>query len=384
MFKSLTHSVRMKNGSEVMGKHRGLTAFCLTVFCLMAFCLAGLSGCSRSIEDSPAPSDVQEQSVQNNSAAKEQSSVEESGELQESSELQESGELQESSKPEESAADAENEIVPEHYEDESDFLYGLESEAAVLLRDGIPISGKNSEKTMYPASITKLMTALVAYDHLDPDGTITMTGDIINTTFEQDLTIAGFIDGDNISVRDCFYGLLVPSGAECALLFAEQVAGSEEEFAVLMNEKAAELGLTGTHFTNPHGAHDNRQVTTALDAARLLEAVLENPFLREVVCTPVYTTAPSENYPEGLTFHHVLVYYLHGDDDWPFGDLIYGGKTGTTTPAGKCLVSFSEIGGRTYILATLGAYEEGSGQVRDALTVYERLKDRYEPKEEMM
>ncbi len=272
-----------------MGKLSRAEAFCLTVLCLMVFCLTGLSGCIRSSRDDSALSAVQEQSVQNDSAAKEQSPVEESGELQES------GESQEACRPEESAADAEDEIVPEHYEDESDFLYGLESEAAVLLRDGIPISGKNSEKTMYPASITKLMTALVAYDHLDLDETITMTGDIINTTFEQDLTIAGFIDGDTVSVRDYFYGLLVPSGAECALLFAKQAAGSEEEFAVLMNEKAAELGLTGTHFTNPHGAHDDRQVTTALDTARLLEAVLENPFLREVVCTPVYTAAPSEN-----------------------------------------------------------------------------------------
>ncbi|MBQ6239289.1 MAG: D-alanyl-D-alanine carboxypeptidase [Firmicutes bacterium] len=271
--------------------------------------------------------------------------------------------------------------VPEHYEEPIDYLYGLQSEAAVLLRDGEQICGKDAEKAMYPASITKLVTALVAYDHLDLDEVIGMTEEYISAAFEQDLSIAGFADGDYVTVRDCFYGLLVPSGAECAMLLADQVADSEEEFAVLMNEKAEELGLTASHFTNPYGAHDEEQVITALDAARLLEAVMENPFLREVISTPVYTAAPSENYPEGLTFHHVIVYYLHGDTDWPFGGKIYGGKTGTTTPAGKCLVSYSEIGGSTYILATLGARGEGSGQVEDALRVYSRLQERYEPKE---
>ena len=272
--------------------------------------------------------------------------------------------------------------IPENYEDEEDLLYGLESHAAVLLRNGVPIAGKNAEETMYPASITKVMTALVAYEHLDLDETVEMTEDIVSAVYVQDLSMAGFLDGDEATVRDYIYGLLVPSGAECALLLAELVAGSEEEFAVLMNEKAEELGLTGSHFTNPYGAHDDEQVITAIDAARLLEAAMENPFLREVMCTPSYTTAPSENYSDGLTFYHVLVYYMHGDDDWPFGGLIYGGKTGTTTPAGKCLASFSEIGGDTYILATLGAYEEGSGQVRDALTVYGRLKAIFEPEEE--
>ena len=271
--------------------------------------------------------------------------------------------------------------VPEYSAEPVDYLYGLQSEAAVLLRDGEQICGKDAEKTMYPASITKLVTALVAYDHLDLDEVIGMTEEYISAAFEQDLSIAGFADGDYVTVRDCFYGLLVPSGAECAMLLADQVADSEEEFAVLMNEKAEELGLTASHFTNPYGAHDEEQVITALDAARLLEAVMENPFLREVISTPVYTAAPSENYPEGLTFHHVIVYYLHGDTDWPFGGKIYGGKTGTTTPAGKCLVSYSEIGGSTYILATLGARGEGSGQVEDALRVYSRLQERYEPKE---
>lgn len=362
----------MKNGSVFMGKLSRAEAFCLTVICLMVFCLTGLSGCVRSTRDDSALSAVQEQSVQNNSAAKEQSSVEGSGESQASG------------RPEESASDAEVEIVPEHYEEEDDFLYGLESKAAVLLRNGVPISGKNAEKAVYPASTVKLMTALVVWDHLDPDEMIEMREDISKGALDKDLTIAGFKDGDKVSVRDCLYGLLVPSGADCATLFAERIAGSEQAFAALMNEKAAELGLTGTYYTNPHGGPDRRQVTTALDTARLLEEVLKNPFLREVVCTPVYTTAPTENYPEGLTFKHVLVYYLYGNDNWPFGGLIYGGKTGTTTQAGKCLVSFSEIGGDTYILATFGAYKKGAGQVRDALTVYERLKDRYEPKEEMM
>ena len=233
----------------------------------------------------------------------------------------------------------------------------LNAAEAVLLdvQDNTVLAQRGADARIYPASLTKIMTVLVAAEHIDNmDDTFTMTYDILAPLYEADATQAGFSEDEQVSMRDLFYGAVLPSGADAAVALAEVVSGSETSFVTLMNKKAQELGLKDTHFVNVSGLHDGNHYSTVTDLAVILEAAMENPLCKELLSTYQYTTAPTPQHPEGILLTSTMFSRMYGTE--VEGVTITSGKTGYTDEAMHCLASFAvnNADGRTYIAVTTG------------------------------
>ncbi len=138
-------------------------------------------------------------------------------------------------------------------------LRRLHSDNAVLfdMESGEKLAALSAGKRIYPASLTKIMTALIVVEETeDLDGTMVLPSDFFSDLYAENASMAGFLPGESVNRRDLLYGILLPSGAECCLAFAEEIAGSEEAFAERMNAKAKELGMKNTHFCNATGLHN--------------------------------------------------------------------------------------------------------------------------------
>ena len=254
---------------------------------------------------------------------------------------------------------------------------GLYSPNAILvsLDSGEVLAGKNEDKKIYPASLTKIMTALVVLENTaDWETSITMPADIYSELYAEDASMAGFESGETASIKALIYGIILPSGAECCEALARQVAGSRSAFVDMMNQKARELGMENTHFENTTGLHNDNHYTTVKDLAVLLQYALKNDYFREVFTAHRYSTQPSNVHPEGFTFQSTLFRYV--DSSAVTGGEIIGGKTGYTGEAGLCLASLASVGGREYILVTTGAngnHETEQFHITDAFNLYNQI-----------
>lgn len=206
---------------------------------------------------------------------------------------------------------------------------------------------KNAHQRTYPASLTKMMTVLVAIEHR-VDGPITIDVDY-NALAAEGAAIAGFVNGESVSYDDLLYGTMLPSGADAALMIAKVVAGSEEEFVALMNEKAQELGMKDTHFTNVVGLHDDNHYSTPWDLAILEKVALRNEEFREIFSAKSYTTKSLSR----LTFTSRM--FDRMEDSIFDGGEVLGGKTGYTEEAALCLASYATDGKNEYALVTTHA-----------------------------
>lgn len=218
------------------------------------------------------------------------------------------------------------------------------------------LAAKDAESRIYPASMTKILTVLVAAEHVsDLDDTFTMTSDITGYSLTNGCSAAGFVGGETIPVRDLFYGTILPSGGEAAVGLATYVAGSQEAFVELMNEKLEELGLSGTaHFTNCVGLFDENHYCTALDMAMILKAAVENDFCREVLSAKVYTTALTQQNPEGIILSN---WFLRRIEDKDCGGEVLCAKTGFVNQSGDCAASYEiSASGKPYICVTVNTY----------------------------
>lgn len=255
-------------------------------------------------------------------------------------------------------------------------LGGLNSPCAVLMqaKGGKVIGEENAEERIYPASLTKMMTAVVALEELDDlQQEVTLTVQMFEGLYERDAMLAGFQPGETVRAVDLLYGVLLPSGAECCIALAEAISGSEEAFVELMNKKAVKLGMDGTHFCDTTGLHDPEHYSTALDMAVLLKYCLRNDNFREMITSQRRSTGVTNIHPDGITYYSGMFRNL--ENPVVTGGRILGGKTGFTNEAGLCLASFAQIEGREYILVTAGALG-ATGEplhVQDAVTVYNRL-----------
>lgn len=260
---------------------------------------------------------------------------------------------------------------------QQNILLGTSSRHALLMdaRTGQVLARKRSGEEAAPASLTKMMTVLLATEALpDLDTPVTLPEDIFPALYKADASMAGFQPGETVTVRDLLYGAMLPSGAECCETLAREVSGSEEAFVARMNQKAAELGMTGTHFCNPTGLHDPEHVSTVRDMARLTEAALQNETFRKLFTTERYTVPATNCHPQGFTMHSTLLSQLDGTE--LHSGRILGGKTGYTGEAGLCLASLAEVKGREYILVTAGAggnHSTAPYHIEDAVTVYRRV-----------
>lgn len=208
---------------------------------------------------------------------------------------------------------------------------------------------------IYPASITKVMTALLTLEHGNLDDEITLKHDI-NLT-ENGAVISTLTKGDTVTVGQVFHTMMIKSANDCAVILAEYVAGSEAKFIDMMNAKARELGATHTHFVNPNGLHDNNHYTTAYDLYLIFkEAVKYDTFVDTISSkdyTMTYTTPKKTQINEYMQSTN---YYLLNEFPVPEGVVMYGGKTGTTSMAKSCLILMTKNKkGERFFSVVLGA-----------------------------
>lgn len=253
----------------------------------------------------------------------------------------------------------------------------LNSPYAVLMdaSTGEILAEQNADTQMYPASMTKILTAVTAMESVNSlDEIVTMPYEIYAALYEEGASMAGFEAGEQASVRQLLYGVILPSGAECCIALADLIDGSESAFVQRMNEKAQALGMSSTHFVTCTGLHDAQHYSTVRDIAVLLQYALQSSDFREIFTAHSYSVAPTAQHPEGFTFYSTMFQSL-GDASVTGGEIL-GGKTGYTEEAGLCLASLAQVNGREYILVTAGApgsHDTEPLHTIDAKAVYNRI-----------
>ena len=248
----------------------------------------------------------------------------------------------------------------------------LYSSSAVLVdvQSGTVLAEKGMDEKIYPASMTKVMTLLVAAENLpDLDATFTMTQAIIDPLYLAGASMAGYVNGETVTMRDLLYGAVVPSGAEATEALAQAVAGSEEAFVAMMNEKAAALGLTNTHFMNTSGLHDENHYSTVREIALILQAALENETCTEILSAENYRASETEQHPDGLAMTNKFLYRVHHEYALN-GAEITAAKTGYTAEAMNCCASAGTTpDGRSVICVTANAWT-GEFCIEDHIALY--------------
>ena len=238
---------------------------------------------------------------------------------------------------------------------------GLQCRNAILMdanHDNEVLYEKGAYDKAYPASLTKIMTALLVVEAVDRGeitaDTAVTAGDTALQGLSGNFSTAGVKPGNTLTVEQLLYCLMLPSANEAANILAVAVDGSIEDFVAHMNRRAGTLGCKNTHFMNPHGLHNEQHYTTAYDLALITDAALEHDLFRTVIKTPSYTIPANDTHGEihffntnGLISNLYYSGYVY--------DKCIGGKTGSTDEAGRCLMSVSEKGEDTYISVILGS-----------------------------
>ncbi len=241
--------------------------------------------------------------------------------------------------------------------------------AAVLfdLNNCQVLYAKNAHEKLHPASLTKVMTALVALKYGNIDQVMTASN-VVNIT-ETGATLSGIKPGDTMTLNQALYALLLQSGNDAAMMIAENVGGSVEHFVELMNQEALELGATNTHFMNPHGLTQEEHYTTAYDLYLIFNEALKYEKFNEVIQTNSYEATYSDSTGAVKTLRaQTSNLFLRGNYKAPDNITVIGGKTGTTNAAKSCLMLLSrDAGGSPYISVILKA------ETRD--TAYEKMID---------
>ena len=222
------------------------------------------------------------------------------------------------------------------------------------------VYGKDLFTQRSPASITKIMTALVALKYGNLDEQVTVT-DIVND-IEYGSSVCDIHEGDVLSLRQLVYGLLIASGNDAAMMIAEHVGGSVDQFVALMNEEAAALGATDTHFLNPHGLTQEGHYTSVYDIYLMFHAALEYDVFQDAVSRTNYYAeyTRGDGSPVAVTWESTDL-YLTGDAEPPEGITVFGGKTGTTEDAGNCLALMAkDLYGNPYLSIILHAETKDS------------------------
>ncbi len=256
-------------------------------------------------------------------------------------------------------------------------LFDINSLHAILIDadTGEVIAEKAGYDKIYPASMTKIMTAIVAIENFnDLNAYVTIPEEAVAAASALGGSTAGFWGGETITALDLLYGILLPSGCECCISAGIIISGSESAFVELMNQKAAELGMTGTHFENATGLHNDNHYSTPNDIAKLMRYAYSNEIFKQVDTTFYHRAINGKAFSSTM---FTKIHDIYGNAD-VIGGRIIGGKTGTTDEAGSCLCSYAEIYGKRYILCTTNAQYSGLN-VADAKTVYNRLGHALDP-----
>lgn len=232
---------------------------------------------------------------------------------------------------------------------------------------------KNSNDKVQIASLTKIMTALVSIENIeDLDKQIIINNSDFKNVQKYNLVTAGFTVGEVVTYKDLLYGLLLPSGADAAKALARNIAGSEEEFIILMNKKVQDLNLKNTNFSNVIGLDDENNYSTVKDLFIIFKKALENETFKKMIKTKEYKTTDGK-----LTFKSTIQKNAKAFNiDIPY---VLGGKTGTTTKAGLCLATIAKENDTNYILITTGALydKKAPHHIEDAKIIYDYFIQNY-------
>lgn len=243
--------------------------------------------------------------------------------------------------------------------------------AAAIVIDastGQVLYAKDAETSYYPASITKVMTAMLVLEHCSMDEVVTFSK-AATTNLESGAVTLNLKEGDKLTVKDCMYALMLKSANEVANGLAEHVAGSVSAFAELMNKKAAQLGCTHTHFVNPNGLNNSEHYVSAHDMALIARAAFANATLCQIASTKSYKVGPMKNNPNGVTVKLSNKTMLPEYPDCYYQYTI-AGKTGYTSRAGSTLVTVAEKDGVRLIAVVLKSTKY-LGQYTDTKALFE-------------
>ena len=238
--------------------------------------------------------------------------------------------------------------------------FDLNSQHAILynLNDNSILYEKSSKDKTSIASMTKIMTGIVAIENIENlDNKVKLTYADFAGLAEANAAVAGFRIGEEVTYKDLLYGLMLPSGNDSAIAIAEQVSGSVEKFVELMNEEARKLGATNTHFVNPHGYHDKEHYTTAYDLYLMLNACIKDERFIDIISSKKWSTVitQKDGSTRAVTWNQSNR-FINGNRETPHGITMIGGKTGTTYEAGYCLTQYGKDSKDTpYISMIMGA-----------------------------
>lgn len=241
------------------------------------------------------------------------------------------------------------------------------------LSTGTILYEKNSLEQHYPASITKILTTLVALENSDLSEIVTFSDESIDDTMGSGIARDY---GEQMTMEQCLYAVMLESANECAYAVAEHVGGTMENFVKMMNEKAAEIGCQNTHFANPHGLHDENHYTCAYDMALISKAAYENETFRIITGTTRYTIPPTNKHDEPtLLQNHNEILYPRKETKY-VRDYCTGGKTGYTDAANSTLVTFAEKDGLTLVCVIMNT--QSPNQWTDTINLFEYCFDNFQ------
>ncbi len=251
----------------------------------------------------------------------------------------------------------------------------ISSEAGIVMDadTGVILYEKNGDTQMYPASVTKIMTTLLALELGNPEDIVTMTQTGVNYSISGSSNLNTQV-GEQFVLKDMLYGVMLKSANDISTQVGEHLGGgSLDTFLQMMNNRAVELGCTNTNFHNVCGMPDPEHVTTAHDLALIGKACIAREDFREIIGTHSYEIPATNMSPARTVTNHVAM-LVSPEYQYPG---ILGGKTGLTDAAGSCLITFDEQNGRTLICVTLKATDGGIA-VQDHTNLYNYTLENYE------
>ena len=257
----------------------------------------------------------------------------------------------------------------------------LNSEAAILVEisTGRIIYEKNSTKKLYPASTTKILTAILVIENCNLNDLVTVRQSALDNIPTGYVT-CNLQVGEELSVKDLLYALMIPSANDAAYVLAEHVAGSVDNFSVMMNDKAREIGCKTTHFVNPNGIHDDSHYSTAYDLYLLANYAMKNETFRNLVAATEDTLPATEKYPNEDRILKTTNELLNKNSRNYYYKNAIGIKTGYTSKAGNCLVAASSRDGLEFIAVVLngGTTEDGlNSRYVDSKKLFEYAYDNF-------
>ncbi len=233
-------------------------------------------------------------------------------------------------------------VIPDELDHMDDSDITATSALIVNASDDVVLYANNVYERMYPASLTKLITALVVLEKADLSDMVTVSNNASHIT-ESGAKLCGFKEGDKISMEALLNSLLIYSGNDAGIAIAEHIGGTVEGFSKMLNETAKNVGAVHSNFINPHGLHDDNHYTTAYDLYLIFNALLKYDKFVSIINQESYTASYKDASGQEQTKEFPTTNrYLKGTEESPEGVTVIGGKTGTTSKAGNCLILYSK------------------------------------------